>query len=76
MCPGYYVRDFIPVKGTFTGALMVKRGFRVRKDGTGNGFEPFGSVRMQFVFHSVANACRVNDCPQKDENPIATETLH
>lgn len=54
---------YIPVEGTFTGVLMVKKGFRVGKDGTGNGFGFRGRVRMIFVLHSVTDTCRVNDCP-------------
>ena len=63
MCPGHYVGDFIPVEGSFTGVLMVKKGFRVSKDGVGNGFGFRGRARMIFVIHSVADTCRVNDCP-------------
>lgn len=63
MCPGTYVGDFMPVEGSFTGVLLVKKGFHVGKDGTGNGFGFRGQARMIFVIHSVANTCRVNDCP-------------
>jgi hypothetical protein len=63
MCPGHYVGDFIPVEGTFTGLLMVKKSFRVRKDGSGNGFGFRGRARVIFVIRSVADTCRVNDCP-------------
>jgi hypothetical protein len=63
MCPGHNVGDFIPVEGTFKGVLMVKKGFRVGQDGTGNGFGFRGLVPMIFVIHSVADTCRVNDCP-------------
>jgi hypothetical protein len=63
MCPGHYVGDFIPVEGSFTGVLMVKKGFRMSKDGIGNGFGFRGQARMIFVIHSVADTCRVNDCP-------------
>jgi len=63
MCAGSYVGDFIPVGGKFTGVLMLKKGLRVRKDGTGNGFGFRGQARMIFVIHSVADTCRVNDCP-------------
>ena len=60
---GNVVGDYIPIEGTFTGVLMVKKGFRMRRDGTGNGFGVLGRARMIFVIRSVSDTCGVNDCP-------------
>lgn len=70
MCPGFYVGNYIPVEATFTGVLIVKKGFRVHKNRTGNGFGFRGLERIQFVIHSVADVCRVNDCPKPWDGAI------
>lgn len=70
MCPGFYVGNYVPVEATFTGVLIEKKNFRVLKNRTGNGFGFHGLARIQFVIHSVADLCRVNDCPKPWDGAI------